>query len=67
MCNAQTDVEYLVCTSCYDEIQNKLDEVTTDRDKLQEQLEKTDERYTYYKDLVRGCDICKAKEVVDNL
>lgn len=73
-CGSQTDVEYLVCTSCLDDLKSQLDaqkeesvEQHTEIEKLEAELESIDERYKYYKDLVENCTTCTAKHTVNNL
>ena len=73
-CNCSTDVEYLICISCYDEVQQQLKEkegevssLNEEVTKLEEELESLDSRYKYYKDLVQGCDTCGAKLSADSM
>lgn len=73
-CGAQTDFEYLICTTCYEDIKNQLEdreEELMDKDveikKLVDELEEIDDRLKYYKDLVESCTTCGAKHTANNL
>ena len=73
-CGAQTDFEYLICTTCYEDIKNQLEdreEELMDKDveikKLVDELEALDSRYKYYKDLVENCTTCGGRVSADSM